>query len=62
MQNIHFTYPPVDIREYMRGAQSFEDKVSRVVEVDYFVGGCPPHREQIERIVEAIVSGNLPPK
>lgn len=24
--------PPVDIREYMRGAQSFEDKVSRVVE------------------------------
>jgi len=34
----------------------------QVVEVDYFVGGCPPHREQIERIVEAIVSGNLPPK
>ena len=34
----------------------------QVVEVDYFVGGCPPHHEHIERIVEAIISGNLPPK
>ena len=34
----------------------------QVVEVDYFVGGCPPHHEHVARIVEAIVTGNLPPK
>ncbi len=36
--------------------------VSAVVDVDYFVGGCPPHHDHVARIVEAIVSGNLPPK
>ncbi len=36
--------------------------VCEVVEVDYFVGGCPPHHEHVAKIVEAIVSGNLPPK
>ncbi len=34
----------------------------QVVDVDYFVGGCPPHHEHVAKIVEAIVSGNLPPK
>ncbi len=36
--------------------------VSSIVEVDYFVGGCPPHHDHVAKIVEAIVSGNLPPK
>jgi len=36
--------------------------ISAVVDVDYFVGGCPPHHEHVARIVEAVVSGNLPPK
>ncbi len=36
--------------------------VCEVVEVDYFVGGCPPHHEHVAKIVDAIVSGNLPPK
>ena len=43
----------------------FLDKVKSVedvVEVDYKVGGCPPHHEFIANIVDAIVSNNLPPK
>jgi F420-non-reducing hydrogenase small subunit len=36
--------------------------VSAIVDVDYFVGGCPPHHEHVAKIVEAVVSGNLPPK
>ena len=43
----------------------FLDKVrcvSDIVDVDYFVGGCPPHHDFVAGAVEAIVSGNLPPK
>jgi len=43
----------------------FLDKVRPVqelVEVDYFVGGCPPHHDFVAKAVEAIVEGNLPPK
>jgi len=36
--------------------------VHQIVDVDYFVGGCPPHHEHVARIVEAVVTGNLPPK
>jgi F420-non-reducing hydrogenase small subunit len=44
---------------------TFQDKVRTVqdlVEVDYFVGGCPPHHSFVAKAVETIVSGNLPPK
>lgn len=33
-----------------------------VVEVDYFVPGCPPVPDQIWAVIQAIASGNLPPK
>jgi F420-non-reducing hydrogenase small subunit len=36
--------------------------LSQVVDVDYFVPGCPPAPKQIWAVVEAIVSGGLPPK
>ena len=31
-----------------------------VVDVDYYVPGCPPTPKQIWNVVQAIVSGNLP--
>jgi F420-non-reducing hydrogenase small subunit len=30
--------------------------------VDYFVPGCPPQAPQIWAVIEAVLSGNLPPK
>ena len=36
--------------------------IDEIIEVDYYVGGCPPHHDHVARIVEAVVTGNLPPK
>lgn len=36
--------------------------LNQVVDVDYYVNGCPPPVELIETAVEAIVTNNLPPK
>ncbi|MBN1570469.1 MAG: oxidoreductase [Acidobacteria bacterium] len=36
--------------------------LDQVVDVDYYVPGCPPPPRQIWSVVEAIVSGKLPPK
>jgi F420-non-reducing hydrogenase small subunit len=36
--------------------------LGQVEDVDYFVPGCPPQAPQIWGVVEAILSGNLPPK
>jgi len=36
--------------------------LDQVVEVDYYVGGCPPHYEHIKKAVGAILEGKLPPK
>lgn len=44
---------------------AYEDKVRTlddVIEVDYYIGGCPPHHDHVEAALTAIVSGNLPPK
>jgi F420-non-reducing hydrogenase small subunit len=35
---------------------------AEVVDVDYFMPGCPPAPAQIWNVVQAIVSGKLPPK
>ena len=37
-------------------------RIQDVAEVDYFVGGCPPHHDFIAKAVEAIIAGNLPPR
>ena len=34
----------------------------QVVDVDYFVPGCPPQPHQVWAVIEAILAGNLPPK
>ncbi|MFZ5752659.1 MAG: oxidoreductase [Bacillota bacterium] len=36
--------------------------LNQVVDVDYYLPGCPPPPDLIWTAVEAIVSGNLPPK
>jgi F420-non-reducing hydrogenase small subunit len=36
--------------------------LDQVVDVDYYVPGCPPTPKQIWTVVQAIVSGQLPPK
>jgi F420-non-reducing hydrogenase small subunit len=36
--------------------------LGQVVDVDYFVPGCPPQAPQIWAVVEAILGGQLPPK
>jgi F420-non-reducing hydrogenase small subunit len=36
--------------------------LDHVVEVDYYVPGCPPTPKQIWAVVQAIVGGQLPPK
>ena len=37
-------------------------KLADVVDVDYFVPGCPPAPEQVKNVLLAVVSGQLPPK
>jgi len=36
--------------------------LGQVVDVDYFMPGCPPVAEQIWAVIEVILSGKLPPK
>jgi F420-non-reducing hydrogenase small subunit len=36
--------------------------LAQVTDVDYFLPGCPPQDPQIWAVIEAIVSGKLPPK
>ncbi|WP_022853556.1 NADH-quinone oxidoreductase subunit B family protein [Thermodesulfatator atlanticus] len=36
--------------------------ISSVVEVDYFMGGCPPHPDFVGEAIGAIIEGKLPPK
>lgn len=36
--------------------------LDQVVDVDYYVPGCPPEPARILDVVQAIVTGNLPPK
>jgi F420-non-reducing hydrogenase small subunit len=33
----------------------------QVVPVEYFIPGCPPNKEQIEKVIQAVVEGDLPP-
>ncbi|SFR13611.1 oxidoreductase [Desulfoscipio geothermicus] len=40
----------------------FVHSLDQVVEVDYYMPGCPPTAERIWEVVQAIVSGNLPPR
>ena len=34
--------------------------LDQVVDVDYYVPGCPPTPKQIWKVIETIVSGQLP--
>lgn len=44
---------------------AYEEKVrilNQIVEVDYYIGGCPPHYNHVAAALEALISGQLPPK
>jgi len=44
---------------------AYEDKVrtlKQIVDVDYYIGGCPPHHSHVAAAISALVSGQLPPK
>ena len=36
--------------------------LDQTVDVDYFVPGCPPVVEQVSKVIDTFVAGNLPPK
>lgn len=40
----------------------FVYSLDQVVEVDYYVPGCPPTPQRIWEVVQAVVSGHLPPR
>ena len=55
----------VDIKEGNLTLPEFYDsvnKLDRVIDVDYYLPGCPPTPDMIMVAVGAIVSGKLPPK
>jgi F420-non-reducing hydrogenase small subunit len=37
-------------------------KLSDIVDVDYFVPGCPPAQDQVKAVLLAVAKGDLPPK
>ena len=37
-------------------------KLADIVDVDYFVPGCPPAPDQVKSVLLAVVKGDLPPK
>jgi F420-non-reducing hydrogenase small subunit len=37
-------------------------RLSDVVDVDYFLPGCPPHPDRVREVLLAVVKGELPPK
>ncbi len=44
---------------------AYEDKVrtlNQIVDVDYYIGGCPPHPNHVAAALNALVTGALPPK
>lgn len=36
--------------------------INELVDVDYYVGGCPPHHEHVWAAVQMVLAGELPPK
>lgn len=43
----------------------YEDKVrtlDQIIDVDYYIGGCPPHHNHVGAAVGALLSGKLPAK
>lgn len=44
---------------------TYEDKVRTlgdIIDVDFNIGGCPPHHNHVEAAIGALLSGNLPEK
>jgi F420-non-reducing hydrogenase small subunit len=55
----------VKVKEGILDLPELFDKVRRldeVVDVDYYLPGCPPHYERVAEVIDVIASGKLPPK
>lgn len=42
----------------------YQDKVrilNQIVDVDYYIGGCPPHHSHVAAAINALLTGQLPP-
>ena len=37
-------------------------RLADIVDVDYFVPGCPPAPDQVKNVILAVVKGELPPR
>jgi F420-non-reducing hydrogenase small subunit len=58
-------HPKTQVNGYTLELPTFYRRVYRlsdIVDVDYFVPGCPPASEQVKQVLLAVVKGELPPK
>jgi F420-non-reducing hydrogenase small subunit len=57
--------PRTKVAEGVLSLPVLYDRVKRldeVVDVDYYLPGCPPHYDRVAEVIDVIASGNLPPK
>jgi F420-non-reducing hydrogenase small subunit len=60
-----YPQPKVEVKEGVLTSPEFYNTVrtlDQTIDVDYYVPGCPPVGEQVSKVIDTFVAGNLPPK